>query len=130
MDRQEASHSLRGVYVLLVDDQPAHRAILRDVLRYCGAFVREVDGAAEAHAVLRETTPTVLVVRLRRRGDDPWALVRDIRAMRPEHGGKLTVIGVGPSALTEDAQSKGVDGYVVEPLDAMALCRTVAQLTE
>jgi CheY-like chemotaxis protein len=130
MEREEASHSLRGVYGLLVDDDPAHRAILRDVLRYCGAFVREVDSAGQAHAVLRETTPTVLVVRLRRRGDDTWALVRDIRAMRPEHGGKLTVIGVGPRGLRDDAQAQGVDGYVVEPLDAMVLCATVAELTE
>ena len=130
MEREEAGHTLRGVYVLLVDDDPRHRDILRDILRYCGAWVREANGAADALAVLRETTPTALVVTVRAPGDAAWTLLRGVRAMRPEHGGKVPAVGVGPAALARPARAEGFDTYLPEPIEAWHLCRAVADLTE
>ena len=62
MASEEVGHTLRGVYVLLVDDNPRHRDVLREILQYCGAWVREAVSAQEAVSLLRETTPTALVV--------------------------------------------------------------------
>src|SRR6185436_11709385 len=97
MEREAAGHMLRGVYVLLVDDDPRHRDVLREILRYCGAWVREANAAEDALAVLRETTPTALVVTVRAPGDAAWTLLRGVRSMPPEHGGKLPAVGVGPA---------------------------------
>jgi CheY-like chemotaxis protein len=130
MEGEESGQVLRGVYVLLVDDNAQHRSMVRDILRYCGAWVRDADGADEAQAVLRETTPTALVVVVRPPGDVAWRLVDGIRGMRPEHGGKLPVIGVGPLTLASTAREHGLDAYVAEPLDAFALCRAVAEMTQ
>jgi CheY-like chemotaxis protein len=130
MEREEASRSLRGIHVLLVDEEPQHRNLLRDVLRYCGAWVREVAGIDEALGVLRETTPDVLVVVVRLTGEVAWRLVRTVRALRPEHGGKMPVVGIGAPGLTGPAREQGLDAYLPEPIEALALCRVVAELTE
>ena len=130
MERADASHVLRGVYILLVDDNPPHRDAMRDILRYCGAWVREVASADEALAVLHETTPTALVIVVRFPGDAAWALVRAVRAMRPEQGGKMPIVGVGPAGLAADAQRHRLDAYLPEPIDASTLCRAVEELTQ
>lgn len=130
MEREDAVHSLRGVYILLVDDDPRHRELVREILRYCGAWVREAASADEALAVLREATPTALVVCVRAPGEEAWRLLRGVRAMRPEHGGKMPAVAVGPSALVAPTLAEGFEAYLPEPLEAWRLCRTVADLTE
>jgi len=130
MEREDAARALRGIYVLLVDDDFRHREILRDILRYCGAWVREVNDAEEALAVLRETTPSALVVTVRERGDAAWVLLRGLRAMRPEHGGKLPAVGIGPATLGTQALAEGFDAYLPEPIEAWRLCGAVSELTE
>ena len=130
MDRENSGQTLRGVYVLLVDNDPRHRDLLRDILRYCGAWVSEADGVEDALAILRETTPTALVVAVRGRGESAWALLRGVRAMRPEQGGKMPAVGVGPAALASQAHAEGLDIYLSEPIEAWRLCSAVSELTE
>ena len=130
MGREDAGHTLRGVYVLLVDGDARHRTILRDVLRYCGAWVHEVTDVDDGLAVLGETTPMAIVVAVREAGDETWRLVRGVRTMRPEHGGKLPAVGVGPSHLETEALAEGFDAYLPEPIEAWRLCGAVAELTE
>jgi CheY-like chemotaxis protein len=130
MERDDTRQCLRGVFVVLVDEEAQHRTILRDLLRYCGAWVHEIAGAEEAQTVLRETTPNALVLSVRAPGDEAWRTVRALRALQPEHGGKLPIIGVGPRALASTAREHGLDGYLAEPIEAMVLCRAVADLLE
>jgi CheY-like chemotaxis protein len=130
MEREHVEQSLRGVYVLVVDSDSRHREIVRDILRYCGAWVRDVDSTEDALAVLRETTPSALVVTMRESGEPSWALLRAVRAMRPEHGGKVPAVGIGPRALGHQALAHGFDVYLPEPIETWSLCRAVAELTE
>jgi CheY-like chemotaxis protein len=130
MGRHEYAESLRGVYVLVVDDNSSRRQVLHEVLEYCGALVRAADGTAAARAILREVTPSVLVVAIPEPADEAWTLVRFVRSLRLEHGGKTPVIGLGPGALAEPGRLNGVDAYVIEPVDAWALCRVVADVTD
>ncbi|HET7343731.1 MAG TPA: hypothetical protein VFL90_19865 [Methylomirabilota bacterium] len=130
MGRHEFADSLRGVYVLIVDDNATRRQLLHEVLQYCGALVRDADGVEVAHAVLREVTPSVMVLAVGAPADEAWALVRFVRSRRLEHGGKMPAVAVGPGALADTARLNGVDAYVVEPVDAWALCRLVAEVTD
>jgi DNA-binding response OmpR family regulator len=129
MGRSEYSESLRGVYVLLVDDNATRRQILRDALAYCGALVRETTGgAAGAQEILQEIVPSALVLAVRPPGDEAWALLRFVRSQRLEHGAKMPVIGFGPEALAATGRMNGTDAYVIEPIDVWALCRVLADL--
>ena len=121
--------SLRGVYALLVDSETENRAVLTSILRYCGALVREVTFPGDALAALRETTPGVLVMGIRAPADPAWALVRCLRALRPEDGGKIPAVGVGPVTEADNARANGFNGYLEEPFDPWALCRMVSELT-
>jgi CheY-like chemotaxis protein len=120
--------SLRGVYALLVDCDPEARTVLSSILRYCGALVCEVSTTEDALAGLRETTPGVVVVATRAPAD-AWALIRALRALRPEDGGKIPAVGVGPATEADQARRNGFDGYLEEPIDPWALCRMVSELT-
>lgn len=121
--------SLRGIYALLVDSNAEARAVLRSILRYCGALVREVAYAEEALAALRETTPGVIIVGIRAPADAAWVLIRSLRALHPEDGGKIPAIGVGTAADADQARMHGFDGFLGEPIDPWALCRMVSELT-
>jgi len=121
--------SLRGTYALLVDSNVEARTILSAILRYCGALVREVPGPEEALAALRETTPGVLVVAIRPPADAAWRLIRGVRALRPEDGGKIPAVGVGAAAEASQARMNGFDGFLQEPIDPWAFCRMVSELT-
>ncbi len=130
MGRSEYAESLRGVYVLVVDDNATRRQIIRDALAYCGALVREVTGgAAGAQEILREIVPSALVLAVRPPGDEAWALLRFVRSRRLEHGAKMPVIGFGPETLAATGRVNGTDAYVIEPIDVWALCRVLANLT-
>src|SRR5687768_18557256 len=87
-----AVDSLRGVYVLIVDADPHRRLLLARVLEYCGAYVQTAPAADKALMILRQMLPDVLIVDVDVTGCD---LVRDIRAMKPEAGGTVPVIGIG-----------------------------------
>lgn len=121
--------SLRGVYVLLVDSKAEARCVLSSILRYCGALVREVHSTEEALVALRETTPGVIVVAIRGGTEAAWALIRMVRALRPEDGGKIPVVAVGTAAAADQARMNGFDGYFEEPIDPWALCRMLSELT-
>src|SRR5256885_15240511 len=115
MEREDAGQSLRGVYVVLVDDDSRHREVLREILRYCGAWVREVDTGDEALAVLPETTPTALVGTGRAPGAAARALPRGLPALRPEHGGQLPAPGRRPPAPPPPAPPQGVPRHPPDP---------------
>jgi CheY-like chemotaxis protein len=48
-----AVDSLRGVHILVVDDDPDSRELLTAILNYCGALVTTVASAGEALDRLR-----------------------------------------------------------------------------
>jgi CheY-like chemotaxis protein len=112
-----------------VDEDDETRAILIAILRYCGALVRGVTSIEEAQEALRETIPGVLVLNVRPPADAAFAMIRGLRALRPEEGGKIPVVGVGAPAEADSARKDGFDGYLEEPIDPWALCRLVSELT-
>lgn len=121
--------SLRGVYVLLVDEEDENRAVLSAILRYCGALVREVASTHEARAALRETTPSVVVMGLRPPAESVLAVIRELRGLQPGDGGKIPAVGVGPPSLGKAARTNGFETYLEAPIDPWALCRVVSDLT-
>jgi CheY-like chemotaxis protein len=122
-------NSLQGVYALVVDEDDETRAALIAILRYCGALVRGVASIEEAQGALRETVPDVLVLSVRTPAGPAFAMIRGLRALRPEQGGKIPVVGVGAPAEADEARTDGFDGYLEEPIDPWSLCRLVSDLT-
>ncbi|HSK75285.1 MAG TPA: ATP-binding protein, partial [Thermoanaerobaculia bacterium] len=75
--------TLAGVRVLVVDDHPDARDLVRRVLEERKAEVTTVSSAAEALAALRLSPPDVLVSDLGMPDEDGYSLIRAVRALPP-----------------------------------------------
>jgi PAS domain S-box-containing protein len=125
--------TLKGVSVLIVDDETDARELLVAMLEDYGAEVRAVGSAAAALEALSSDgfRPDVLVSDVGMPGTDGFALVRTIRALPAENARRLPAIAVTAYANPEDRVRALVAGYqnhIAKPVDANALAVAIAQL--
>ena len=119
-----AVDSLTSVHVLVVDDDTAFRDVLVSLLRYCGALVTATATADEALVAMNQVKPDVLVVTIGP-DRDMTALIRRIRARKPEDGGNAPIVGVLREGTSEPAR-EGVNAWLTEPLNPWELCRVIS----
>ena len=123
--------SLRGVMVLVVDDEPDAREPVRRVLEEAGAEVVAVASAAEALEAVRQQRPDVLVSDVAMPGGDGYQLMRSIRELPPGRGGRVPAIALTAyttAADRERALSAGFNLHVGKPVEPAALIAAVAAL--
>ena len=130
MARTDAlTETLKGVHVLVVDDDRDSLEILRTILGYFGALTSEARSAAAAVATLRRVLPDVIVIDLLMPQRDGLSLVRELRATPgTAHIPAVALTGhsdVQPRAIALNA---GFDAYMTKPVDPMALCRLLGEL--
>jgi PAS domain S-box-containing protein len=128
---------LDGVKVLIVDDEADAREMLALLLRQSGAEVMTAASAAEALAVFTQDTaeckPDVLVSDIGMPGEDGYMLIRQVRALAPEQGGKIPALALTAYARTEDrikALSSGFQFHVPKPIEPAEFITVVANLSE
>jgi CheY-like chemotaxis protein len=128
-----ARRDLQGIRVLVVDDEADARALLRAVLEERGAAVTTASSAPEAFAALAATRPHVILSDIAMPGEDGYALMRRIRALLPEHGGRTPAIALTAYASADDQKRAFTAGYqlhVAKPVDAGELAGIVASLAD
>src|SRR5437870_4885906 len=76
----ELQGSLRGVHVLLIDDDAESLDQIKRVLEYCGALVTVRTFARQALGVLQAVRPTVLVLGIGTPDETAYAFIRSVRA--------------------------------------------------
>jgi len=122
---------LVGIRVLVVDDEPDSNDAVSMILVSAGAEVRVAGSAAHAMAELEEWLPTVLVSDIGMPGEDGYALIRRVRALRGE-AATIPAIALTAYASGEDrirVFSSGFQGHVakpVEPAELIAVVRSVS----
>ena len=113
--------------VLLVEDQPDLRGLLSDYLLSRGLVPVPAGGSAHAEVVCQALAPDVVLIDLPLPDGDGAALIRHIRARRPE---VAIVVCTRPDPEREArCRFEGADEIVERPLDLMALDRTLGRLT-
>ena len=123
--------SLDGMRVLAVDDEQDTRDLLTVALERCGADVMAAGSASEALAVLSEQRPDVLVSDIGMPGEDGYSLIRRVRELPAEKGGRIPALALTAYARAEDrlrALSSGYQAHVAKPVDPAELVITVARL--
>jgi signal transduction histidine kinase/CheY-like chemotaxis protein len=123
--------SLEGVKILVVDDEPDVRDILRRVLQQHHAAVYLASGASDAIAILRQERPDVLVSDIGMPNVDGYELIRVIRSLPPEQGGRTPAIALTAFARSEDrrrAMMAGFQVHMAKPVEPPELVATVASL--
>ncbi len=127
----ETSPGLRGVLVLVVDDEPEAREPVRLVLEEAGAEVVAVASADEAFEAVRQQRPDALVSDIAMPGQDGYELMRRIRALPPGRGGRVPAIALTAYAAPEDrdrALSAGFKAHLAKPVDPAVLVAAVVDL--
>jgi CheY-like chemotaxis protein len=122
--------SLVGVTVLVVDDEPDARQLVRRVLADAGASVSAVGSAAEALEALEQSRPDVLVCDIGLPGQDGYELIRRVR-MLGQGGARVQAVALTAFARLEDrtqAMLAGFQMHLAKPVDPRELVVTVASL--
>ncbi|MDB4941757.1 MAG: signal transduction histidine kinase [Labilithrix sp.] len=135
----EATYSLApkseldGLRILVVDDEPDARELLAAVLEQGGADVRTAGSAMEALVALAEYRPSVLVSDIGMPIEDGYSLIRRIRKLSPDQGGRVRAVALTAFARTEDrtrALRAGFDMHLPKPVEAAELLAVIVSLVE
>jgi PAS domain S-box-containing protein len=123
---------LRGLRVLVVDDEEDARQLVRAVLEDCGCRVTLAKSVDEAMAIFESRPPDVLVSDIAMPERDGYELIRKVRAFPREGGGDVPAAALTAYARAEDRRAllnAGFSMHVPKPMDPAELVAVVASLT-
>lgn len=122
---------LAGLNILVVEDDDDSRVYFTTVLEADGATVVPVPSAAAALKVLPELQPDVLISDIGMPGEDGYTLIRKVRALKPDNGGRVLAIALtayGDRNSCVHALESGFQTHVSKPVDPDELVEIVANL--
>ncbi|HXH38584.1 MAG TPA: ATP-binding protein [Thermoanaerobaculia bacterium] len=117
---------LRGIRIVLVDDELESRKMIATVLRAAGASVLAFDSAAAALEAIDESRPDLVITDIAMPGTDGYAFTRTLRE-RP-YGKELRIVAL--SAFTAASKDRGkFEAYLSKPIDPFQLVDEIARIT-
>ena len=123
---------LKGITVLLVDDQPDVLELVRRVLVECGAEVRVAASGAAALALLRDAQPDLLLSDIGMPGMDGYELIAQVRGDLALGATVLPAVALTAFTRLQDrarAIEAGYQAHLEKPIDPTLLIQTVRKLT-
>jgi len=123
--------ALTGVRVLVVDDDPNAVELNREILTQAGGQVQGCAGAEDALLMLQQWRPDVLVSDIEMPRVDGYSLIRRVRALDPDRGGKTPALALSAYGRLEDrvrSLMAGFNFHVPKPVDPRELVTIVASL--
>jgi signal transduction histidine kinase/DNA-binding response OmpR family regulator len=120
---------LSGVRVLVVDDEPDAREIVKRVLEDCNAIVRVASSAQEGLMLVDAEQIDVLLSDIGMPGEDGYAFIRTLR----RQGNRVPAAALTAFARSEDrtrALRAGYRGHLSKPVEPSELLATVAALAQ
>lgn len=130
--RRIAVPDLRGLRVLIVEDEADNRRVLSAALGHCGAELQCTDTACAAFDVVNDWNPDVIICDIALPDLDGCSFLTQLRSRETSTGRKvpalaLTVLGrEGEQARIIDA---GFDVFRQKPIDPFDLAHEVARLS-
>jgi signal transduction histidine kinase/DNA-binding response OmpR family regulator len=122
---------LDGLRVLVVDDEPDARELIRSILEASKARVTSAGSVAEAFEALRRELPDVLVSDVGMAGETGYDLIRKVRSLPADKGGRMPAVALTAYARMEDrtrALLMGFDIHVPKPIEPSELLVVIAHL--
>ena len=117
---------LAGLHILIVEDDDHGRTILRDLLKYFGAYVTVASSARDGLARLRHLKPDVIVADVRLRDHNaPWLL----RQARTRACDAPFVAVTGYDFEERALRAQGFTALLRKPLDGDRLVEAVVRAT-
>ena len=117
---------LRGLDIVLVDDEPESRKMVTAVLRAAGANVLPLDSAGAALDAIDQRRPHLVITDIAMPEMDGYTFTRTLRAR--DYGPELKVVALSAFPARHDEES-GFDAYLTKPIDPFHLVDEVARIT-
>jgi excisionase family DNA binding protein len=116
-----------GPVVLVVDDDPQIRQLVRASLEQEGYSVIEAGGAEEALAAMEQTPPQLVLLDVVMPGVDGWQM---LQRLQERHGSVPVVMFSGQAEAGAEAQAteRGASGFVGKPFDPQQLIDRAKEL--
>jgi signal transduction histidine kinase/CheY-like chemotaxis protein len=124
--------SLRGILVLVVDDEQDARDILREVLAEASAEVLVAASAKEGLALVKSRHPDIIVSDIGMPERDGYQFIRDVRELASKTDRRIPAIALTAFARSEDRTRVMLAGYQVhisKPIEPRELVATIKSLT-
>jgi signal transduction histidine kinase/ActR/RegA family two-component response regulator len=122
---------LTSVRVLVVDDERDSREFVAFVAEQAGAKVTAVGSAIEALQLLSTTPFDILITDIGMPDMDGYMLVRQVRALPPEQGGKIPAIALTAYAgdfNQKQALAAGFQRHLTKPVEPNELVKAIVTL--
>jgi PAS domain S-box-containing protein len=126
---------LEGLRVLVVDDEPSVLDLVSAILSKRDADVRTAASAAEALMILSDRVqwrPEVLITDIEMPDADGYELLRQVRTLPPESGGRVPAVALTAHARVEDrmkALAAGFQMHVPKPVEPAELLTVLGSVT-
>ncbi|MDZ8096240.1 MAG: response regulator [Nostoc sp. DedQUE05] len=128
-----ASTPLAGLKVLVVDDEADTRNFLSFMFEEYGAFASAVASVDEALVVVEQAKPDILISDIGMSEQDGYTLIRKLRSLEPEKGGRIPAIALTAYTREEDrlkALKAGFQQHLSKPIDPNKLISAVANILQ
>jgi PAS domain S-box-containing protein len=128
----ERPDHIRGLRVLVVDDDDDARDLVAAVLEDCGCRVTTATNVADAMTVFTDDPPAVLLSDIGMPHEDGYDLIRKVRSLPRESGGDVPAAALTAYARAEDRQkilNAGYSIHVPKPIEPAELVAVVATLS-
>lgn len=115
--------------ILIVDDQPSNRELLRDLLEPLGFPILEAEDGLEAVQMAFDHHPRIILMDLRMPVLDGFEATRSLR--EDSSGPPPVIIGITASSLSEERQrflEAGLDAFLSKPFQTAELLDLLARL--
>ncbi|HKI05565.1 MAG TPA: ATP-binding protein [Thermoanaerobaculia bacterium] len=127
---EEDAARVRGLKVLLVDDEPGTREMLLLLLSQFGVQATAAASAAEALEALDRAPVDLLLADIGMPGEDGYSLIRKVRSLNGSNG-RLPAIALTAYASETDRQralAAGFQRHLAKPVEAYELISALAAL--
>ena len=130
---QRGVNVLKGLRVLVVEDDPDARELVMTILEEAGAVVQSAPSAASGFAAIGTFHPQLIVSDIGMPDEDGYSLIRRVRALGEDEGGGVPSIALTAYTRAEDrakALGAGFTLHMGKPVSPMALVSAVQLLAE
>jgi light-regulated signal transduction histidine kinase (bacteriophytochrome)/ActR/RegA family two-component response regulator len=127
-----APPSLARLRVLIVDDEPDARELLREILERAGMNPETADSARAALAAFDASPPDLLISDIGMPEVDGYSLIEEIRRRPAAGGGQIPAVALTAYSRTEDrarALLAGYEAHVPKPIDAFELLAVLTSVS-
>lgn len=123
------SEVLKGLRILVVDDEADSRDLVTAIITRCGGEVKCCSSAAEALKTFPQWKPDILVSDIGMPNEDGYTLIRKLRKLKSKRAKEVPAIALTAYATDDDRErafSAGFQNHVAKPIELEALVHSIA----